>query len=75
MAVDLVHFADATKVEIIIICSGDMDFKPAIEIAKYSLTKVIVACFQHSGSDELIRSSDDLIDLTGLVDKFIDRQR
>ena len=55
-------------------CSGDMDFKPAIEIAKYSLTKVIVACIQHSGSDELIKSADDLIDRTGLVDKFIDKQ-
>jgi len=72
MAVDLVHFADATPVEIIVVCSGDMDFKPAVEIAKYSLTKVIVACFQHSGSDELIRSADDLIDLTPLVKKFID---
>ena len=51
-----------------------MDFKPAIEIAKYSLTKVIVACIQHSGSDELIKSADDLIDRTGLVDKFIDKQ-
>ena len=75
MAVDLVHFADATPVEIIVVCSGDMDFKPAIEIAKYSLKKVIVACFQHSGSDELIRSADDLIELTALVDKFIDQQR
>jgi uncharacterized LabA/DUF88 family protein len=71
MAVDLVHFADATPVEIIVVCSGDMDFKPAIEIAKYSLTKVIIACFEHSGSEELIRSADDLIDLTPLVKKFM----
>jgi uncharacterized LabA/DUF88 family protein len=70
MAVDLVHFADATPVDIIVLCSGDMDFKPAIEVAKYSLKRVIVATFKHSGSDELIRSADDTIDLTPLVNKF-----
>jgi uncharacterized LabA/DUF88 family protein len=72
MAVDIVHFADATPVDIIVVCSGDMDFKPAVEIAKYSLKKVIVACFQHSGSDELVRSADGLIDLTPLSKKFND---
>ena len=28
MAVDMVHFADSTPVDIIVLCSGDMDFKP-----------------------------------------------
>jgi uncharacterized LabA/DUF88 family protein len=72
MAVDLVHFADATPVDMIVVCSGDMDFKPAVEISKYSLKKVIIACFQHSGSDELIRTADAFIDLTPLLKKFID---
>ena len=67
---DLVHFADATPVDVIVLCSGDMDFKPAVEVAKYSLKRVIVACFEHSGSEELIRSADGLIDLTPLVKRF-----
>jgi hypothetical protein len=33
---------------------------------------VIIACFRHSGSEELIKSADGLIDLTRLVKKFID---
>ena len=70
VAVDLVHFADATPVDVIVLCSGDMDFKPAVEVAKYSLKRVIVACFEHSGSEELIRSADGLIDLTPLVKRF-----
>ena len=70
MAVDLVHFAETTPVDVIVICSGDMDFKPALEVAKYTLKRVIVACFEHSGSEELIRSADGLIDLTPLVKRF-----
>ncbi|MGA1848346.1 MAG: NYN domain-containing protein [Thermoplasmatota archaeon] len=70
MAVDMVHFSDATPVDIIVVCSGDMDFLPAVEIAKYSLKRVVVATFKHSGSEELIRSADDHIDLTPLIKKF-----
>lgn len=36
IAVDMVHFADATPISIIVLCSGDKDFLPAIETVKYT---------------------------------------
>lgn len=70
IAVDMVHFADATPVSIVVLCSGDKDFLPAIEAVKYTSKKLVVVCFKHSGSEELIRKADIFIDLTPLIKKF-----
>ena len=70
IAVDMVHFAHATPVELIILCSGDMDFKPAVEIVKYTLKKVVIVSFKHSTSEDLMRKADLFIDLTPMISRL-----
>ncbi len=61
LAVDAIRFA--TKVDAIIIASGDGDFVPLVEYLKFMGTQVEVITFGRSASGKLREAADDFIDM------------
>lgn len=61
LAVDAIRFA--SKVDAVIIASGDGDFVPLVEYLKFMGTQVEVITFGRSASSKLREAADDFIDM------------
>jgi uncharacterized protein (TIGR00288 family) len=69
LAVDAIQLA--SKLDVIILVSGDGDFVPMIEFLKINGCQVEVASFGKSTSARLIESADDFIDLDKNPRKYL----
>lgn len=71
LAIDAVKIA--SKVDAVVIVSGDGDFVPLVEYLRAHGVQVEVAAFGRSTSARLIESADDFIDLDTNTRKFLMR--
>lgn len=69
LAVDAVRFA--SKVDAVIIASGDGDFIPLVEYLKFMGTQVEVITFGRSASGRLRETADDFIDMGEDARKYL----
>lgn len=73
LAVDAIRFA--SKVDAVVIVSGDGDFVPLVEYLKHLGVQVEVMSFGKSTSAKLKEATDDFIDLCESSEKYLIQQR
>lgn len=73
LAVDAIRLA--SKVDAVVIVSGDGDFVPLVEYLKHLGVQVEVISFGKSTSAKLKEAADDFIDLCEASEKYLIRQR
>lgn len=73
LAVDAIRLA--SKVDAVVIVSGDGDFVPLVEYLKHLGVQVEVMSFGKSTSAKLREATDDFIDLCENSEKYLIRQR
>jgi uncharacterized LabA/DUF88 family protein len=73
LAVDAIRLA--SKVDAVVIVSGDGDFVPLVEYLKHLGVQVEVISFGKSTSAKLKEAADDFIDLCEVSEKYLIRQR
>lgn len=69
IAIDAVRLAP--KVDSIVLCSGDGDFKPVVEYLQSAGCLVEVIAFEKTSNAELMEMADDFIDIDGNYGKLL----
>lgn len=72
IAVDVVRFA--TRLDVVVLVTGDGDFVPLIEYLQYQGVQVEVMAFSESSSQVLIDVADEFIDLSQNSKRYILRK-
>jgi uncharacterized protein (TIGR00288 family) len=73
LAVDAIRLA--SKIDAVVIVSGDGDFVPLVEYLKHLGVQVEVISFGKSTSAKLKEAADDFVDLCEIPDKYLIRPR
>ncbi|MFB6142791.1 MAG: NYN domain-containing protein, partial [Halorientalis sp.] len=69
MSLDAVSLA--SKVDSVVLCTGDGDFSRLCRHLKHEGCKVEVMAFQESTADELVAAADEFVDLSEREERFL----